>query len=103
MRGNGSTRFSAVGMSSWPSPVKRSRLFTIGRAAGFEMQWIFFALPAYSPLMRAFVTAALIATGVLSAQTPARYEFEVASVKPSAPIDQSVKIGVHIDGARVSF
>ena len=33
---------------------------------------------------------------------PARPEFEVASVRPSAPPTDRVNIGMHVDGARVS-
>ena len=51
------------------------------------------------------VLSAGLAVGVLSAQTPpAHPEFEVTSVKPAPPIvagAQSVKIGLHIDGAQV--
>jgi uncharacterized protein (TIGR03435 family) len=48
------------------------------------------------------LATALVAGTVLSAQTaPKRMQFEVASVKPSPPIDQSVKIGVHLDGSRI--
>lgn len=43
-----------------------------------------------------------LATTAAFAQTPdKRWEFEVASVKPSAPLDQSVHIGVRADGARL--
>jgi len=36
------------------------------------------------------------------AQAPPRPEFEVASIKPSAPLDQGkVNVGLHIDGAQV--
>src|SRR5437762_6810342 len=35
-------------------------------------------------------------------QTPARVEFEVASIKPSGPQQQgTASVGVHIDGAQV--
>ncbi len=45
-----------------------------------------------------FLTCAAVAQ-----QPPARLEFEVASVKPSAEILDSAKIGMHVDGAQVSF
>jgi uncharacterized protein (TIGR03435 family) len=34
---------------------------------------------------------------------PATLEFEVASIRPAPPIDASVKIGMHTDGAQVRF
>jgi uncharacterized protein (TIGR03435 family) len=38
------------------------------------------------------------------AQTkPSHLEFEVASIRPSPPMDASVKIGMHIDGSQVRF
>ena len=37
------------------------------------------------------------------AQTKPRLEFEVASIRPAAPMDASVKIGMHIDGSQVRF
>src|SRR5579863_8170756 len=43
---------------------------------------------------------------LVSAQTkPAHLEFEVASIRPAAPIDAgaSVKIGIHIDGSQIRF
>src|SRR4030081_3400752 len=43
-----------------------------------------------------------VATVALS-QTSPRPEFEVASIRPPAPITADVKVGVHIDGAQVSF
>src|ERR1700712_5003650 len=50
------------------------------------------------------VVAVLITLVPLVAQTPAPHpEFEVASIKPSAPPGQGqVNVGVHIDGARLS-
>ncbi|MEP6716569.1 MAG: TIGR03435 family protein [Terriglobia bacterium] len=46
---------------------------------------------------------ALLAAGVLLAQNPALPQFEVTSVKPSAPgAPDQVSIGVHADGARIS-
>ena len=45
---------------------------------------------------------ALLAAASLYAQTPARPEFEVASIKPSPPLFARANIGVHIDGALVS-
>lgn len=43
----------------------------------------------------------LLVSSVLLAQTAARTEFEVASIKPSAPVVDRVNIGVHVDGAQV--
>src|ERR1022692_4267037 len=34
---------------------------------------------------------------------PAHLEFEVASIRPAPPMDASVKIGMHTDGAQVRF
>lgn len=52
------------------------------------------ALAAFLPLL-------------VNAQTkPANLQFEVASIRPAAPIDAqnaSVKIGIHIDGAQIRF
>ncbi len=39
----------------------------------------------------------------LAQTSPSHLEFEVASIRPAPPIDASVKIGVHIDGAQVRF
>src|SRR3954464_4243344 len=50
---------------------------------------------------RYFVPAFLAAIAL--AQTSPRPEFEVASIRPSAPLTAEVKVGVHIDGAQVSF
>jgi uncharacterized protein (TIGR03435 family) len=41
---------------------------------------------------------------LVNAQTkPAHPEFEVASIRPAPPMDASVKIGMHTDGAQVRF
>ena len=41
---------------------------------------------------------------LVNAQTrPAKLEFEVASIRPAPPMDASVKIGMHTDGAQVRF
>src|SRR5438105_14656249 len=45
---------------------------------------------------------ALFAAAAFAQNTP-RLEFEVASIRPSPPITMNVKVGVHIDGAQVSF
>src|SRR4051794_22053459 len=45
---------------------------------------------------------ALLAT-VAFAQTAPRPEFEVASIRPSGQLTADVHVGVHIDGAQVSF
>jgi uncharacterized protein (TIGR03435 family) len=50
---------------------------------------------------RSFLTVFLAAAAF--AQTSPRPEFEVASIRPSAPPTADVKVGVHIDGAQVSF
>src|SRR5580692_6303791 len=42
--------------------------------------------------------AALIPPSLIRAQT----QFEVASIRPSAPMTQSANVGVHIDGAQVN-
>jgi uncharacterized protein (TIGR03435 family) len=51
------------------------------------------------------ITLTILLASSCSAQAPARPEFEVASIRPSAPLDQGpgvkVDIGVHIDGAQV--
>lgn len=57
-------------------------------------------------MTRTALLAALAA--VLPALVPAqaaspRLEFEVASIRPAAPMDASVKIGMHIDGSQVRF
>src|SRR5438270_7214723 len=48
-----------------------------------------------------YVLPALLAAAAFG-QTPARAEFEVASIRQSPPITAEVKVGVHIDGAQVS-
>jgi len=45
---------------------------------------------------------ALLAS-VAFAQTAARPEFEVASIRPAAPLNNSAKIGFHIDGAQLTY
>jgi uncharacterized protein (TIGR03435 family) len=46
----------------------------------------------------------LLVNAQTSPQTkPAHLEFEVASIRPAPPIDASVKIGMHTDGAQVRF
>src|SRR3954465_556861 len=50
---------------------------------------------------RYFLPALL--TAAAFAQNTPRPEFEVASIRPSAPPAADVKVGVHIDGAQVSF
>jgi uncharacterized protein (TIGR03435 family) len=56
-------------------------------------------------MTRSFLFAAAVFLPVLAiAQTaPPRLEFEVASIRPAAPLDASVKIGMHIDGSQVRF
>jgi uncharacterized protein (TIGR03435 family) len=49
------------------------------------------------------VIAAFIPLVAVAQTTPPRLEFEVASIRPAAPMDASVKIGMHIDGAQVRF
>jgi uncharacterized protein (TIGR03435 family) len=55
-----------------------------------------------SPIGVSFA-AVFLACAALPAQTPAaHFEFEVASIKPSAPAGtRGVNIGVHLDGARI--
>jgi uncharacterized protein (TIGR03435 family) len=67
----------------------------------------FSAVPVVSwgmSVIRSLIPA-LLGSAALFAQTPpARLEFEVASVKPSAPFDNvKVNIGVKIDGAQVHY
>jgi uncharacterized protein (TIGR03435 family) len=45
----------------------------------------------------------LAVVAMLSAQSGKRAEFEVASVKPSAPPQGQVNVGLHVDGAQVNF
>jgi uncharacterized protein (TIGR03435 family) len=52
-------------------------------------------------MIRLAVSAALASLPILAQTAPARLEFEVASVKPSAQQDSQVNVGVHIDGAQV--
>ena len=47
----------------------------------------------------AFVLAML--ASATFAQTAPRREFEVASIRPSAPFNGQVRVGVHVDGAQV--
>lgn len=51
-------------------------------------------------MSRICVVAAVLGVSAAFAQTP-RPEFEVASIKPSSSIQESVKVGLHIDGAQV--
>jgi uncharacterized protein (TIGR03435 family) len=50
-----------------------------------------------------FVPMALLACAAYAQPAPARLEFEVATVKPAAPIVDSVHMGMRIDGAQVYF
>src|ERR1700679_4233076 len=51
-----------------------------------------------------FAAAALFLPAFAFAQTaPSGLQFEVASVRPAPPMDQSVKIGVHTDGSMGRF
>ena len=51
----------------------------------------------------------ILASGAVFGQAPARLEFEVASIKPSAPVGTNplgtnrVLAGMHVDGAQVSW
>jgi len=47
------------------------------------------------------VLLSLLISGFAFGQTAGRPEFEVASIKPSAPLVDRVNIGVHVDGAQV--
>jgi uncharacterized protein (TIGR03435 family) len=54
--------------------------------------------------MHMVIAALLAAVGSVAAlgqSPPGRLEFEVASIRPSAPYNGSVRLGVHIDGAQV--
>ena len=53
--------------------------------------------------MQRWVLLAVLAPALLPGQnTPGRVEFEVASIKPSAPLTaQRVDVGLHIDGSQV--
>jgi uncharacterized protein (TIGR03435 family) len=52
--------------------------------------------------MRAFTGLLLSVAATLFAQSPAKVEFEVASVKPmEATADPSMQAGVHVDGSQV--
>ena len=59
-------------------------------------------------LRRLFLTA-LLGAGMATAQPPAHPAFEVATIKPSAPLDRSkiltgqMHIGMKVDGARVDI
>jgi uncharacterized protein (TIGR03435 family) len=48
-----------------------------------------------------FVIAGVLASVAASAQTAPAREFEVASIRPSAPMNRSVHLGVQIDGAQL--
>lgn len=55
-------------------------------------------------LRNGFAAAALFLPAIALAQTaPSGLQFEVASIRPAPPMDQSVKIGVHTDGSQVRF
>lgn len=48
------------------------------------------------------VPTALIACAAV-AQSPQKVEFEVASIRPAAPLSENVHIGLHADGSQVAF
>jgi uncharacterized protein (TIGR03435 family) len=50
-----------------------------------------------------FIPVALFACAAFAQPAPAKLEFEVASIKPSSPITDSVHIGLRIDGSQVYF
>ena len=57
-------------------------------------------------MLRATLFAALCAllpVLALAQTAPAHLEFEVASIRPAAPAEAKVDIGMHIDGAQVRF
>jgi len=68
-----------------------------------------------SSIFRSTAAGLFVATGLALAQTAPRPSFEVASVKPAAPLDmqklaqqmmaggEMPKIGVHIDGAQAEY
>jgi uncharacterized protein (TIGR03435 family) len=49
-----------------------------------------------------FVRVLAIGAGLIYAQPAPKLEFEVASVRPSAPLNGQITAGVHIDGAQIS-
>jgi uncharacterized protein (TIGR03435 family) len=51
----------------------------------------------------ALLAAAFLPVLAVAQAAPSHLEFEVASIRPSAPLDASVKIGMHVDGAQVRF
>jgi uncharacterized protein (TIGR03435 family) len=51
----------------------------------------------------ALVPVSLLPVSALAQSSPSHLEFEVASIRPSPPIDASVKVGMHTDGAMVRF
>jgi uncharacterized protein (TIGR03435 family) len=54
-------------------------------------------------MTRIALFAAFLPVLAVAQTAPSHLEFEVASIRPAPPIDASVKIGVHIDGAQVHF
>lgn len=48
------------------------------------------------------IASLTLAAGALFAQSAPKLEFEVASIKPSPPMNDNVHVGLHIDGAQVS-
>lgn len=52
--------------------------------------------------MQRWVLLAVLAPALLGQEKPGKLEFEVASIKPSAPLTaQRVDVGLHIDGSQV--
>src|ERR1700742_2943303 len=69
-----------------------------------EISWILFAGKPYKRHMNVtrYIVAAVVA-GAGFAQSPARPEFEVASIRPASPVTDRVKVGFHIDGAQLTY
>ena len=54
-------------------------------------------------MTRLALFAAFVPVLAVAQTSPSHLEFEVASIRPAPPIDASVKVGMHIDGAQVRF
>jgi uncharacterized protein (TIGR03435 family) len=74
-----------------PNFMDRFRIFVRMRKQNMSQTFLFATAAAFLPIFAAAQTA------------PSHLEFEVASIRPAAPLDASVKIGMHIDGSQVRF
>jgi uncharacterized protein (TIGR03435 family) len=54
-------------------------------------------------MTRIALLAAFVPCFAVAQTAPSHLQFEVASIRPAPPMDASVKIGMHIDGAQVRF